>query len=330
MASILVTGGAGYVGSHTVRALVRAGYDVVVYDDLSQGHREAVGGAELVTGDVRDTAAVGAALREFRVSAVVHCAGRLSVPESVQDPAGYYRSNVEGALSVLQAMADTAVSRFVFSSTCAVYGEPIGTPITEDHPTSPINPYGETKLAVERALPHVERAYGIRFVCLRYFNAAGADPAGDIGEDHRPEIHAIPRALAAACGGPPFQVYGDDYATPDGTCLRDYVHVSDLADVHVRAVRALERASASATYNVGTGRPYSVREVLAAVERVTGRRVAHAIGPRRAGDPAVLYAGTERVRAALAWQPRYVELDPIVRTAWDWHARHPRGFSGAA
>ncbi|MBF8299910.1 MAG: galE [Acidobacteria bacterium] len=323
---ILVTGGAGYVGSHSAKALRLAGYRVVIFDNLSAGHREAALGAPLVEGDVRDVDAVRRAIRDSRASAVMHFAARLVVAESMHDPVGYYDTNVKGALATLEAMAAEHCHRFVFSSTCAVYGEPTEVPLRETHPTAPINPYGQTKLVVEQALPHFERAYGIRSIRLRYFNAAGADPDGELGEDHTPEVHAIPRAFDAAAGGPPFDLFGEDYPTPDGTCLRDYVHVTDLAGAHLRALHRLEQGGASATYNVGTERPSSVREVMAAVERITGRPVPHRSAPRRGGDPAVLYASATRIREALGWVPQRAELDTIVRDAWRWHTAHPRGF----
>jgi UDP-glucose-4-epimerase GalE len=328
--TVLVTGGAGYIGSHTAKALRRAGHRVVIYDDLSAGHREAALGAPLIVGDIGDVYAVRRAIRETGAAAVVHFAAWLSVGDSVRDPLGYYRNNVIGTLGTLEAMAAERCRHFVFSSTCAVYGEPVETPLRESHPTAPINAYGQTKLAVEHALPHLERAGGLRSIRLRYFNAAGADPDGELGEDHAPEIHLIPRALAAACGGPPLDVFGEDYPTPDGTCLRDYVHVSDLADAHVRALARLEQGGASATYNVGTERPSSVRDVMAAVERVTGRRVAWRSSPRRAGDPAVLYASAARIRAELGWAPARADLDTIVADAWRWHASKPDGFAGGA
>jgi len=223
-------------------------------------------------------------------------------------------------------MAAERVQRFVFSSTCATYGEPIETPIAETHPQHPINSYGESKLAVERALPHFERAYGIRWAALRYFNASGADPDGEIGEDHSPEIHVIPRALEAAHGGPGLQVFGNDYPTPDGTCLRDYIHVSDLAEAHVKALDAIAETGKSGAYNLGTGRPHSVREVIDTVERVTGRRVPWTLAPRRPGDPAVLYASPHKAHAELHWTPRVADLETIVRTAWEWHRTHPHGY----
>jgi UDP-glucose-4-epimerase GalE len=324
--TVLVTGGAGYIGSHAAKALHRAGYRVVVYDNLVAGHRGAVKYGELVEGDITDVAAIRDVLRRYDVFGVMHFAAFLDVGESVRAPIRYYRNNVGGALSVLEAMAAESVRHFVFSSTCATYGEPIETPITETHPQKPINSYGETKLAVERALPHLETAHGIRWVAMRYFNASGADPDGEIGEDHSPEIHLIPRAIEAAVGGRGLQVFGDDYPTPDGTCLRDYVHVTDLADAHVRALEAIAEIGKSGAYNLGTGRPHSVREVIDTVERVTARKVPWTLAQRRPGDPAVLYAAAHKAHSELHWTPRYPDLETIVRTAWDWHRTHPHGY----
>ena len=331
MSTVLVTGGAGYIGSHAVKALRAAGHGVVVYDDLSAGHRAAVRGAPLVEGDVRETARLADALRGHGVAAVMHFAALLSVEESVRDPARYYEHNVRGGLSVLEAMRAGGVSRLVLSSSCAVYGNPVATPMGEDHPTDPINAYGDSKLTVERALRHYGRAYGLRSIALRYFNAAGADPDGDLGEDHDPEIHLIPRAIEAARGGAPLRVFGDDYPTADGTCQRDYVHVSDIAEAHVRALEALGAGSGEAArvYNLGTGAPHSVREVIRSVERVTGRRVPAEPAPRRPGDPPVLFAAAGRIGRDLDWRPAHTDLDDIVATAWRWHERHPEGFGSA-
>lgn len=326
MSTVLVTGGAGYIGSHAVKALRAAGHAVVVYDDLSAGHRAAVRGVPLVEGDVRDAARLEAALRRHGASAVMHFAGLLSVEESVREPARYYDHNVRGGLSVLDAMRAAGVDRLVLSSSCAVYGNPVTTPIDEDHPTEPINAYGSSKLAVERALRDYGRAYGLQSIALRYFNAAGADPDGDLGEDHDPEIHLIPRALDAARGGAPLRVFGDDYPTPDGTCQRDYVHVADIAEAHVRALDAPAPGDGARVYNLGTGTPHSVREVIRSVERVTGRRVPVEAAPRRAGDPPVLFAAAGRIERDLDWRPTHTALDDIVATAWRWHERHPEGF----
>ena len=325
MSTVLVTGGAGYIGSHAVKALRAAGHAVVVYDNLSAGHRAAVRGLPLVEGDVRETARLEAALRQHGVSAVMHFAGLLSVEESVREPARYYDHNVRGGLSVLDAMCAAGVDRLVLSSTCAVYGNPVTTPIDEEHPTDPINAYGSSKLVVERALRDYGRAYGLQSIALRYFNAAGADPDGELGEDHDPEIHLIPRALDAARGGAPLHVFGDDYPTPDGTCQRDYVHVADIADAHVRALDAPAPGRVR-VYNLGTGTPHSVREVIRSVERVTGRRVPVEAAPRRAGDPPVLFAAAGRIERDLDWRPAHTALDDIVATAWRWHERHPEGF----
>lgn len=321
-----MTGGAGYIGSHCAKALRRAGHRVVIFDNLSAGHRAAALGAPFIEGDIGDGDAVRSAIRESGATALMHFAALLMVSDSVKDPSGYYRNNVVGTLATLEAMAAQGCRMFVFSSTCAVYGEPTEVPISETHRTMPINAYGQTKLAIEHALPHFERAYGIRSMRLRYFNAAGADPEGELGEDHTPEIHAIPRAFDAALGGAPFEIFGEDYPTPDGTCLRDYVHVTDLADAHVRALRRLEEGGASATYNIGTERPSSVREILSAVERVSGRSVPRRTAQRRPGDPAVLYASAARIRRELGWAPQRPALDTIVGDAWRWHSAHPRGY----
>ena len=331
MATVLVTGGAGYIGSHAVKALAAAGHQVVVYDNLSAGHRQAARfGHQFVDGSIHDAERLRRALRDHGCEAVMHFAAWLSVGESVKDPSGYYRNNVFGALSVLDAMVAEGVPHLVFSSTAAVFGNPVETPITETHPQQPINAYGETKLAVERALPHYERAYGLRAVVLRYFNAAGADPDGDLGEDHSPELHLIPRAIDAALGRATFQIFGDDYDTPDGTCLRDYIHVTDLADAHLLAMQSLRDGGPAATYNLGNGRPTSVREVVDSVARVVGREVPLTMGPRRDGDPAVLFASSARIKQDLGWKPRFEDIDTIVRTAWAWRDTRPEGYRTAA
>lgn len=330
MKSVLVTGGAGYIGSHAVKALRAEGTHVVVYDDLSAGHREAASHASaLVVADIHDTARLRATIREHDVEAVMHFAAWLSVGDSVRNPAGYYRNNVAGAMSVLDAMIAENVRYLVFSSTAAVFGNPVETPITESHPTRPINAYGETKLAIEHALPHYDRAYGIKSITLRYFNAAGADPDGELGEDHAPEVHLIPRAVDAALGRDTFQVFGDDYDTPDGTCLRDYVHVADLASAHLLALGALGNGAASTQYNLGNGRPTSVKTVLDSVGRVVGRKVPFTTGPRRPGDPGVLFASSARLRSELGWTPRFEDIDVIVETAWRWRDAHPQGYRKA-
>ena len=327
--SVLVTGGAGYIGSHTVKALHSRGADVVILDDLSAGHRAAAKllHVPLEEGSITDTARVLELMKAHEVDAVMHFAAWLSVPDSVKDPGGYYQNNVTGALSVLRAAVDAGVKHFIFSSTAATFGNPLQTPITEDHPQRPINAYGETKLAIERALPHFERAYGLRSVVLRYFNAAGADPDGVLGEDHHPESHLVPRAIDAALGRDSFAIFGHDYDTPDGTCLRDYVHVTDLADAHLLALESLRAGGPSAAYNLGNGKPLSVREVVSSVERVSGRKVPVTDGPRRPGDPGVLFASSDRIKRDLGWTPRYEDIDVIVETAWRWREAHPRGYA---
>jgi UDP-glucose-4-epimerase GalE len=326
MSGVLVTGGAGYIGSHAVKALRQRGERVVVYDNLSAGHRAATRHADLVVeGDINDRDRLRTTLADNDIDAVMHFAAWLSVGDSVRDPIGYYGNNVGGALSLLDAMVQTKVSALIFSSTCAVFGSPTP-PITEDLPKAPINAYGETKLAIERALPHYERAYGLRSTALRYFNAAGADPEGELGEDHAPEYHVIPRAIDAALGRDSFHVFGDDYATPDGTCLRDYVHVTDLAAAHLLALDRLRGGGASGFYNLGNGRPTSVRDVLSSVERVTGRAVPYDVTPRREGDPDALYAASDRARTELGWRPQFEDIDVIVETAWRWREPRPRGY----
>jgi UDP-arabinose 4-epimerase len=319
--SILVTGGAGYVGSHACKALAGAGYLPVVYDDLSRGHREAVRWGPLVEGHLHDRARVVAALREHDALAVMHFAAFAYVGESVTDPEKYYANNVGGTLALLGAMREAEVRSIVFSSTCAVYGVPEALPIRETTAKAPLNPYGETKLAIERAL-HWYAAYGIRYVALRYFNAAGADPDGEIGEDHEPETHLIPLVLRAALGrGNPVEIYGTDYPTRDGTAIRDYIHVSDLAEAHVRALGHLATGGDSAALNLGTGNGCSVREVIAAVERVGGRAVPQREAARRPGDPPELVADPALARSRLGWQPRHSDLDTIIDTALAWETR---------
>jgi UDP-glucose-4-epimerase GalE len=328
---VLVTGGAGYIGSHAVKALRSEGAEVVVYDNMSAGHRAAARHATaVIEGDIHDTDRLREALRRHRVDAVMHFAAWLSVGESVKKPSEYYRNNVGGALSVLDAMVAEGVHHFVFSSTAAVFGDPIETPITETHPRAPINAYGDTKFAIERALPHYERAYGLKSIALRYFNASGADPDGELGEDHAPEIHLIPRAIDAALGRDSFQIFGDDYDTPDGTCLRDFVHVTDLASAHILSLESLRRGAPSTTYNLANGQPTSVKDVLDAVKRVTGTPVPHTVAARRPGDPGVLFASSARIRTELGWRPRFESIDTIVDTAWRWRRSHPQGYGDAA
>ena len=316
----LVTGGAGYVGSHTLMELQRAGVECVVLDNLVRGHRELVLDAELVVGDVGDRATVRSLLRERRIDVVLHFAAYAYVGESVVDPALYYRNNVAGTVELLGAMVEAGVPRIVFSSTCATYGTPREIPIPEDHPQEPLSPYGASKLMIERMLADFERAYGLRSVVLRYFNAAGADPGGAIGERHEPETHLIPLVLQTALGErSAVEIFGTDYPTPDGTCVRDYVHVSDLAAAHVLGVERLAAGEPSGVYNLGNGSGFSVREVIATAERVTGRRVAAVSAPRRPGDAHTLVGSSEKARRELGWRPRLASLEAILRTAWSWH-----------
>ncbi|HWB09687.1 MAG TPA: UDP-glucose 4-epimerase GalE [Pirellulales bacterium] len=323
---ILVTGGAGYVGSHAARFLELAGHEIWVYDNLSQGHRSAALPGRLIVGDLHDRAKLTALMTELRIEAVMHFAAFALVGESVSDPAKYYANNVVGSLSLLDAMRASKVDKIVFSSTTATYGVPEKVPISEDEPQRPINPYGFTKLVVEQALADYARAYGFGYAALRYFNAAGASPRGDLGEDHSPESHLIPIVLQVALGQRThIAVFGDDYPTPDGTCIRDYIHVDDLASAHAQALARLVPGE-GLKLNLGTGEGHSVREVIDSCRRVTGRAIATEVGPRRPGDPPALVADSRRARSILDWEPKFVELDAIVATAWRWHAEHPQGF----
>jgi UDP-arabinose 4-epimerase len=320
--SILVTGGAGYVGSHACKALARAGYRPVVYDSLSRGHRSAVKWGPLIEGDLHESDRLVAAMRANRVAAVMHFAALAYVGESVASPEVYYRNNVVGTLSLLDAMREAGVATIVFSSTCAVYGVPQTVPIRETTEKAPLNPYGDTKLAIERALHWFGAAHGWHYAALRYFNAAGADPDGEIGEDHDPETHLIPLVLRAALErGEMLRIFGTDYPTRDGTAIRDYIHVTDLADAHVRGLRYLMEGGDSIELNLGTGSGHSVREVVASVERVTGQRVPQQEAPRRPGDPPELVADAALARERLGWRPKYSDLDTIVRTALAWETR---------
>ena len=320
--SILVTGGAGYIGSHACKALARAGYVPVVYDNLSRGHRAAVRWGPLVEGDVADGTRLRAAIAEHRVVAVMHFAAFAYVGESVGDPALYYRNNLCGSLSLLDAMRESGVGAIVFSSTCATYGIPDTVPIRETAPQRPVSPYGETKLAIERALHWYGQAYAMRSVSLRYFNAAGADAEGEIGEDHQPETHLVPLVLKAALGqGPAIEVFGTDYPTPDGTAIRDYIHVDDLADAHLRALERLRAGGGSIAVNLGTGQGHSVREVIATAEAVSGRKIPARDAPRRPGDPPALVADPSLATEALGWRAKHSGLDAIIRTALAWHIR---------
>jgi UDP-glucose-4-epimerase GalE len=316
---VLVVGGAGYIGCHAAHALRRHGYDAIIYDNLSRGHRFLAEGFELIEAGIADRPQLTRAIE--RVAGVMHFAADSQVGESVEHPRKYFSNNVESGLTLLNAALDAGVRKFIFSSTCAVYGIPAKVPITEDTPRQPVNPYGMSKLFFENALEAYGRAYGLRSVSLRYFNAAGADESGAIGEVHDPETHLIPSALKAITGERgPLELFGTDYPTPDGTCIRDYIHVNDLAEAHVLAFKQLDTITASAQYNLGTGQGASVQEVIATIEEVTGATVPRRIGPRRAGDPPALVADPSRAQTALGWKATR-SLRDIVRTAWLWEQK---------
>ncbi|HUT41754.1 MAG TPA: UDP-glucose 4-epimerase GalE [Gammaproteobacteria bacterium] len=319
---ILVVGGAGYIGSHMVLDLLRADYPVVTLDNLSRGHRDLLPGGDFVEGDLGNPADLQRVFSSYPVRAVMHFAAHSQVGESVEQPLMYYRNNVANTIGLLEAMQTAGVKHFIFSSTAAVYGEPDQVPITEEHPRNPTNPYGATKLAVERLLADLSPASGLTWSVLRYFNAAGADASGRIGERHEPETHLIPLVLQVATGQRDgIRIFGDDYPTPDGTCLRDYVHVSDLTRAHLLALEALLGGGGNSTYNLGNSTGYSVRQVIEAARTITGHPIPADTAPRRAGDPAVLVADSSRIRAQLGWQPAYEDIDAIIRTAWEWHQR---------
>ncbi|OGP55699.1 MAG: UDP-glucose 4-epimerase GalE [Deltaproteobacteria bacterium RBG_13_52_11] len=316
---VLVTGGAGYIGSHVVKELRRQGYQPLVYDNLSAGHRWAIREDELIEGDLGNKRHVEEILRKEKPLAVIHCAGSIVVSESVERPEFYFRNNVINTFNLLEAMLACDVKSFIFSSSAAVYGKPHQVPIPEDHPLSPVNPYGESKVFVEKALRWYEEAHSLRYISLRYFNAAGADPEGELGEAHNPETHLIPLILAVAAGKRPFvEIYGTDYDTPDGTCIRDYIHVIDLAQAHILSLGALLNGTTSRVYNLGNQRGFSVREVVDCAHMVTGHSIPVRESSRRQGDPPVLVASSERIKKELGWKPHYGDLKTILETAWGW------------
>lgn len=326
---ILIVGGAGYIGSHANKELSSRGFDTLVFDNLVYGHRDFVRWGKFVEGDLASMDQLRELFGSHSIEAVMHFASYINVGESVTDPAKYYENNVTNTLNLMNVMKEFGVGRFIFSSTCAVYGLPLQMPLTETHPRNPVNPYGETKLIIEKALADYERAYGMRHVLLRYFNAAGADGEALIGENHRPETHLIPLVMHAATGHRSnITIYGTDYPTPDGTCIRDYIHVTDLADAHILALQHLMDGGDSDAFNLGNGNGYSVREVIREVAAVTGRDIPVVEGARRDGDPAVLIGSSDKIKAALGWKPRFDGLDVIVRSAWKWH-RHCFGDGGA-
>lgn len=326
--AILVCGGAGYIGSHAVHQLIEKGEEVVIVDNLQTGHRGAIHArAKFYEGDIRDCAVLDAIFTENKIEAVIHFAANSLVGESMEKPLLYFNNNVYGMQVLLEAMVRHGVDKIVFSSTAAVYGEPKRVPILEDDATEPTNTYGETKLTMEKMMKWVSRADGVRYVSLRYFNAAGALSDGSIGEDHKTETHLIPLILQVPNGKRAhITIYGDDYKTPDGTCLRDYIHVVDLADAHVLALEYLRKGGESDIFNLGNGQGFSVKEMIAAAEKATGKKIAAEIGARRAGDPAQLIASSDKARRVLGWQPRFIDVEEIIATAWKWHEKHPAGY----
>ncbi|MVP01711.1 UDP-glucose 4-epimerase GalE [Paenibacillus lutrae] len=325
--AIMVTGGAGYIGSHAVAELLAKGEEVVIVDNLQQGHRNAILGGSLYVGDLRDADFMDTVFRENEIDAVIHFAANSLVGESMTDPAKYYHNNVYGTLCLLDKMKEYGVQRIVFSSTAATYGEPENTPILETDRTQPTNAYGETKLSMEKMIKWFDHAHGIKSISLRYFNAAGAHESGQIGEDHQPETHLVPLILQVALGQRQhISVFGEDYDTPDGTCIRDYIHVSDLADAHVLAVEKLRQGGASGVFNLGSGNGFSVKEVIDIAREVTGHPIPAVAEARRAGDPAVLIASSDRAREQLGWKPKRDNLQAIIASAWAWHQAHPQGY----
>lgn len=324
--AILVTGGAGYIGSHAVKALSQSGHIPVVYDNLTHGHWWAVRHGPFVKGDIADRSMVIATIRHYDVAAVLHLASYGDVGDSMKDPGPYFENNVRKSLTLLDALVESGVKHVVFSSSCATYGSPDRMPISENTPQSPINPYGETKLLVERALHWYAKAYSISYVSMRCFNVAGADLDGEIGEVHWPETHLIPLILSAAEGRRSVEVFGKDYSTADGTCVRDFIHVVDLAEAYVRATQYLLEGGTSVGLNIGAGKGYSVKEVIECVARVTDRDISHQISPRRDGDSAVLVADPSLALRVLGWSPRHSDLECIVRTAWNWYLKHGKDF----
>jgi UDP-glucose 4-epimerase len=326
MLTILVTGGAGYIGSHVVKELLRQKYQPVIYDNLQTGHQKATKNALFIRGDLSDPVKLKETFRTHAIDAVMHFAADCLVGESVLNPLKYFNNNVKNSIKLIEIIEEFKIKKFVFSSSAAVYGEPKEIPITEEHPCSPTNPYGETKWIFERVLKAYHDAGILNFIALRYFNAAGADPEGELGEDHSPESHLIPLVIKSALDKTSVPVFGTDYNTPDGTCIRDYIHVTDLANAHILALRKLEQGKHSGIYNMGNGNGYSVREVIETVKKLTGRKVTAIESPRRPGDPARLVASSEKIRHELGWIPKYPDLETIVETAWEWHRKHPKGY----
>lgn len=325
--AVLVTGGAGYIGSHTVAELLQHHEEVIVVDNLQQGHREAILGGKLCVGDIRDEGFLDKVFKENQIEAVIHFAANSLVGESMQSPAKYYHNNVYGTLCLLTKMIEHGVGKIVFSSTAATYGDPENVPIVENDRTLPTNTYGETKLAMEKMMKWFDVAHGLKYVALRYFNAAGAHESGKIGEDHSPETHLIPLILQVPLGQREhISIFGNDYATADGTCIRDYLHVSDLADAHLLALNKLRQGGSSDVYNLGSGTGFSVNEVIAVARKVTGHPIPAIMEGRRAGDPAILIASSQKIKDELHWQPKKDQLEAIITDAWNWHSHHPHGY----
>jgi len=327
MKKILVTGGVGYIGSHTVRALEKEGYEILIFDNLSSGHKDAIKGFNLLLGDLSSYEDINKAIKKFKPDAVVHFAGSIEAGESMTDPARFYQNNVINSLNLVNAMVENNVKKIVFSSSAAIYGEPKKTPIRENDTKKPTNVYGLTKLIFEEILHSYNYAYGLKSISLRYFNAAGADPSGDIGADHKNKTHLITLALLTALGQrDSIKIFGTDYNTKDGTCIRDYIHVNDLADAHILALKALEDGDNTTAYNLGNGIGHSVREVLETAKKITGIDFKVVDEPRREGDPAILYASSDKAMNELGWKPKFDSIEQIVETAWKWHKKNPNGF----
>lgn len=328
MKNILVVGGAGYIGSYMCKYLAKNGYHPIVLDNLVYGHRLAVKWGPFIEGSMADAKLLDRIFTEYPVAAVMHFAAFCYVGESVEDPGKYYQNNVAATITLLEAMLENNIHHFIFSSSCAVYGEPVEIPITEQHPYNPINPYGRSKLMVEKILEDFRAAYGLEYVALRYFNAAGADPEGEIGEEHDPETHLIPLVLKTALGQrETINIFGNDYATKDGTCIRDYIHIDDLAQAHLLALDRLLNGLPGGKYNLGNGNGYSVKEVIAVARDITSKQIPAKIVERRPGDPAVLIGSSEKAFKELGWKPQFADLNAIVATAWQWHKTHPNGFN---
>jgi len=326
MSTILVTGGAGYIGSHVVKELLGQGHQPILYDNLQTGHRKAARDALFVEGNLADQERLKETFLSYPIDAVMHFAADCLVGESVKDPLKYFENNVKNSLQLLDIIEEHNIHKFVFSSSAAVYGEPEKIPIPEEHPCIPTNPYGETKWIFEKILQTFQDLGKLNYISLRYFNAAGADPEGALGEDHFPETHLIPLVLKAALNGDSVPIYGTDYNTPDGTCIRDYIHVIDLAQAHILALNKLEEGGISGIYNLGNGNGYSVKEVIETARKVTGKKIISIESSRRPGDPARLVASSEKIRKELRWVPKYPDLETIVETAWRWHRNHPKGY----